>query len=209
MNKPLILSVSAAFLIIAAVVFAISFLTEKKEIAAAEDPLNEIERTKNLLMNSSFEFPFSQNDWRLKTSEAAVHGFDRFSFKNGEFSFTLQQNENDSTFLSQKVERLEPNKKYIFFGFVKGEEIDSVIFAVACFDKNNKQLVAGYSQTFKSTFDWTMASTWIRTQNENSAYLFLQTSIYGAGRVWLDDFSLYSVPNDYKFNQIPFDKIGK
>lgn len=209
MNKPLIISISAAFLVIAAAVIAISFLTEKKEIAAAEDPLKEIERTNNLLKNSSFESPFSQNDWRLKTSEETVHGFDRFSLKNGEFSFTLQQNQNDSTLLSQKIERLEQNKKYIFFGFVKGEEIDSVIFAAACFDKNNKHLFTGYSQTFKSTFDWTMASTWIRTQTEISAYLLLQVAIYGAGRVWLDDFNLYSVPIDYKFNQIPFEKIGK
>lgn len=207
MKKSLILSISAAFAIIAIIVVLISFFTDKKENVSTENPFEEVERTKNLLQNGSFENPLSLNDWQIKVGANSNYGFDRFSVKHNEFSLAVQHDATDSIKLFQRVDNLYQNKKYIFFGFVKSEEFDSISFSLEVYDANDSLLFSGYSAILKNTFDWTMASTWIRTQEKSCAYLIMKVVAAGKGKVWFDYFNLYAMPIDYKFNQINFEKI--
>lgn len=208
MKKSLVLSISTAFLIIAAIVVLISLLTKKEAVVITEDPFSEVERTKNLLRNSSFENQFTKNDWQLNKTAKTIYGFDRFSVKHGEFSLAIQNEEYETTLLSQSVDNLQQEKKYIFFGFIKSEELDSVFVSINVFDKNDDLLFAGQSQVLKNNFDWTLASTWIRTQDERISHLVVKVTAAGKGKVWLDDFNLYVMPIDYKFNLVNFQKLG-
>lgn len=205
--KPIIITSFIAIAVIALIIYSVGKVVPTETEETAEKGLDEVERVVNLLKNSSFEKEFDKSDWRLTINPEDYNTtFDRFVVKDGNFSFYIENKESDSStgFLEQKIKRVEEDKKYILFGFVRTENCDSVRIEISAYDEKDSLLFTGYSSLLFNSNDWTLLNTWIRTQDERINSLSVRAVFAGKGRFWFDGFKLYSVPIDYPFTQIDF-----
>lgn len=205
--KPIIITSFIAIAIIGFVIYLVGKVIATETEETAEKGLDEVERVVNLLKNPSFEKELQKSDWRLTVNPEDYNAtFDRFVVKDGNFSFYLENKEGDSStgFIEQKIKRVEEDKKYILFGFVRTENCDSARIEISAYDEKDSLLFTGYSSSLFNSNDWTLLNTWIRTQDERIKNLSVRAMIAGKGRFWFDGFKLYSVPIDYPFTQIDF-----
>lgn len=205
--KPIIITSFLAIAIIGVIIYLVGKVVSTETEETGEKGLDEVERVVDLLKNSSFEKEFQKSDWQLFFNPEEYNTtFDRFVVKEGNFSLYVENTGSDSStgFIEQKVSRLEEDKKYILFGFVRTENCDSARIEISAYDEKDSLLFTGYSSSLFNSNDWTLLNTWIRTQDERIKNLSVRAMIAGKGRFWFDGFKLYSVPIDYPFTQIDF-----
>jgi len=205
--KPIFITSFLAIVIIGIIIYLVGKVVSSETEETKEKGLDEVERVVDLLKNSSFEKEFQKSDWQLVIrSEDYITTLDRFVVKDGNFSFYIENKESDFSpgFIEQKIKRVEEDKKYILFGFVRTENCDSARIEISAYDGKDSLLFTGYSSSLYNSNDWTLLNTWIRTQDMRIKSLSVRAMFAGKGRFWFDGFKLYSVPVDYPFSQIDF-----
>lgn len=167
----------------------------------------DIEFTKNILLNASFEEP-GFNHW-IKANDffAGVNlEYSDENYKDGRKSFLISSDEKFfemsepvSIFIYQKFENVPFDKKLIFNSFIKTENADAAFISLELYDQRDSLLTVTNTDLIEGTTDWTYYTTWIRTQNENIAYLLVKCALEGKGKVWFDKLELFPVEVAHKY----------
>jgi hypothetical protein len=155
----------------------------------------EVDYTSNILKNSSFE----NGDLSFWESEFI---FDQKSFAfaddivkfDGYYSLNITS-ERDSEILTttQIIKPIQLDKKIIFNGRIRTEDVDAVFLRMKLFSSNDSLILETTSDTLKGTNDWTFLTTWLRTINSNASYLKVECCLQGKGRVWFDKLEVFPV----------------
>ena len=182
-------------------------LPQKEDIQEAFYPYNKVERTKNILVNHSFERELNASNWTITDKVAnSLLAFDKFIKKDGFISLLIESGTEGDVSIWQVISRIEYQRKYVLFGSVRSEGIDSMRVSIEVYSSTDSLLFKGISETLKKDNDWIVLSTWVRTQEEFIGYLKVVASVWGNGGTWLDNFKLYALPINYPFNQINFNQ---
>ncbi|MHC1738320.1 MAG: hypothetical protein AB9882_09950 [Ignavibacteriaceae bacterium] len=212
-NKGIILFFLLALLVIAAVIFLLDvFIPAPVKEEPKGIPLDEVEFTRNHLRNYSFEKEFSDSDWFLEAGNNSYSSsFDNIVKKSGSYSLQLLNDKfnNGIIKVSQKLPKVEPENKYIFFAMLKTEESDSVRLEINGFNEKDSLLNTGYSASVKGTTDWQLIGAWLRTQRTDIKKIVASVVVMGRGRLWIDDCELFVVPIEYPYSQIDFERLVK
>lgn len=180
----------------------------QKSAAEAEEEkmkLDKVEKVNNLLLNHSFENIFSGNDWKVYVEGSSVSMFDNVIVNHGKYSLAaISENDNDIFTVYQKIKNIPAENKISFMGFLKVENVDSAKLEIELYSEKDSLIIKGTSEILTGTTDWYKLNAWVRTSENNSNYVIVKGKLYGKGRVWFDDMSLYAIPIETNNIQLSF-----
>ncbi len=198
-NKFFIILIASAFIITLSLFLFLR--TNDKQADKIKNSTNDVEFTRNILLNASFEYPdfihwhkandFFPNIILSYSSEEQKDGRSSFFISSNEMFF--DRGEPVSIFIYQQIENVPLDKKLIFNSYIKTENADGAFISIELYDKNDSLLTVTNTDLIEGTTDWTHYTTWIRTQNENIKYLLIKCALEGKGKAWFDKLELYPI----------------
>lgn len=204
-NKPFIVLLFVFALLVGSVL--IVSVLQKSELENAEEKLrlDKVEKVNNLLSNYSFENAFGGNDWKVHVEGNSVSMFDNVIVNNGKYSLAVfSENNYDIFTVSQKIKNIPVENKISFMGFVKVESADSAKLEIELYSEKDSLIIKGTSEILTGTTDWYKLNAWVRTTEIKSTYVIVKGKLYGKGRVWYDEMSLYAIPIETTNIQLSF-----
>lgn len=171
----------------------------------------DVEFTKNILKNPSFE----ENDFKhwIKANDFFPNVFLAYSNENQKDesrSFVISSDEKFidrgepvSIFIYQRIENVPMDKKLVFNSYIKTVNADAAFISLELYDQNDSLLTLTNTDLIEGTNDWTYCTTWLRTQNEHIKYMLVKCALEGRGKVWFDKLELYPVETAPKYLLAP------
>lgn len=171
----------------------------------------DVEFTKNILKNPSFE----ENEFKhwIKANDFFPNVILSYSDENqreGHRSFHISsekkffdRGEPVSAFIYQRIETVSMDKKLVFNSYIKTVNADAAFISLELYDMNDSLLTVTNTDLIEGTNDWTYCTTWLRTQNENIKYMLVKCALEGRGKVWFDKLELYPIEAASKYLLAP------
>lgn len=196
-NKFIIVLVIAA----AIVTVILYFITSQMEYGLDISNPKDVEFTKNILKNPSFE----ENEFKhwIKANDFfpnVILSYSDENQKEGTHSFHISSEEKFfdrgepvSVFIYQRISKVPINKKLVFNAYIKTHDVDAAFISLELYDGNDSLLTVTNTDLIEGTTEWTYCTTWLRTQNKNIKYMLVKCALEGRGKVWFDKLELYPV----------------
>lgn len=198
--------------IVAAIVTVILyFITSQMEYRLDDLRSKDVEFTKNILKNPSFE----ENDFKhwIKANDFFPNvtlSYSDEKQKEGTYSFHINSEEKYfdrgepvSVFIYQRISKVPINKKLVFNAYIKTHDVEAAFISLELYDSKDSLLTVTNTDLIEGTNDWTYCTTWLRTQNENIKYMLVKCALEGRGKVWFDKLELYPVETAPKYLLAP------